>query len=80
MDHTSETSSEGGAVAGAPLRMTVAEAARRIGVCQQTVRNYAHAGRLKWFWGNGTRRPSGLLASSVEAFVRSAEGRCREDA
>ena len=74
MDHISETSSEGRAAVGAPLRMTVAEAARRIGVCRQTVRNYANAGRLKWFWGNGTRRPSGLLAASVEAFARSAGG------
>lgn len=71
MDHThTRTRSK-------PSRMTVAEAARIIGVCPQTVRNLAHAGKLSWFWGNGTERPSGLVASSVSRFLRGCEGRGR---
>lgn len=52
-----------------PVRMSVAEAATRIGVCEQTVRNMANAGQLAWFWGSGTIRPSGVIAQSVEDFI-----------
>ena len=59
-----------------PVRMSVADAATRIGVCEQTVRNMANAGQLAWFWGSGTIRPSGVIAQSVEDFIarRSTAG------
>jgi len=53
---------------GLAVRMSVADAARRLGVCTKTVRSLAHAGRLEWFWGNGSVRPSGLMAASVLNF------------
>ena len=53
-------------------RMPVAVAARLLGVCEQTVRNMASIGRLTWFYGSGSVRPSGLVAASVYAFIRKA--------
>lgn len=53
----------------ATVRMSVNEAARRLGVCRQTVRNLAHGGKLQWFWGGGSIRPSGVVARSVEDFM-----------
>lgn len=51
------------------VRMSVAEAAEMIGVCEQTVRNMANAGIIAWFWGSGKIRPSGVMASSVRDFI-----------
>ena len=64
-----------------PVRMSVAEAATRLGVCQQTVRNMANAGQIAWFWGSGRIRPSGLIAQSVEDFIaRKSQIRTTENA
>ena len=59
---------------GMAVRMSVADAARRLGVCAKTVRSLAHAGRLEWFWGNGSVRPSGVIAASVLSFARMRRG------
>ena len=53
---------------GVAVRMSVTDAAKRLGVCRQTVRNLAHEGKLQWFWGGGSIRPSGVVAKSVEEF------------
>ena len=61
---------------GLAVRMSVADAARMLGVCRKTVRSLAHAGRIEWFWGNGIVRPSGVMAASVIEFAQSRKG-CR---
>lgn len=59
---------------GLAVRMSVADAARRLGVCAKTVRSLAHAGRIEWFWGNGSVRPSGVIAASVLSFAKTRRG------
>lgn len=53
-------------------KISVAEAARRMGVCESTVRNMANSGKIKWAWGNGNKRPHGIIWQSVVDYV---EGR-----
>ena len=50
-------------------KVSVAEAARRLGMCKQTVRNMANSGKIKWAWGNGPERPCGIIWQSVEDYI-----------
>ncbi len=61
------------------MRMSVSDAAALLGVCPQTVRNLAHAGRIKWFWGAGCERPSGVVSDSVASFAACGKGRARRN-